>query len=179
MTTFHKILMTVALMLTSLIANEAIVLASTDGESHSEYNFGKQNFKTECSKFELIDAVLNRVPPTSTAVGIANVKIGDDFFEAAASLNLLGEPQPQPDGTANILVQIQFDFGDGEVLLALARGVLSGTDIAGVFNNNAIISFLGGFGSYEKAYGRFDATGIVNFADFIVELQGQGALCNI
>jgi hypothetical protein len=180
MTTFNKIIPIIAFALTIFIATESIASDYGDRHRHSkrEKKIDRANFRVRCSKVQLLDAQLDMVPPIGPATGPANFIIGGEPMLATATVELLGAPQLQPDGTANILVQIQYDFGEGDVLLAFARGVLTETERLGVFENNALISYLGGSGVYEKAYGRFDAGGFLNFADFIVEMSGKGEVCN-
>lgn len=176
MTIFKKIMPIVFFAISFCFATESIAFAGSHGQTVS--NTDKEHFKVWCSKVELLDANLDMTPPVGPASGPANFVIGGEPIVATATVELMGPPQPQPDGSANILVRLQYDFGGGNVLFAFARGVLTETDRLGVFENNALISYIGGTGIYEKAYGRFDATGFLNFADFIVEMAGNGEVCN-
>lgn len=139
----------------------------------------RKRFAVSCQAVELLDARLDMVPPIGPASGPAQFMIGGRFELATATVQLLGPPMLSEDGTAAIMVQIQYDFGGGDVLLAFSNGMLSDSGSRGVFINNAIIGYMGGSGRYEKAYGRFQATGVLNFEDFLVEMQGAGEVCNI
>lgn len=148
-------------------------------ESEHETGLKKDKFKVRCESVNLTAAHLDMIPPIGPASGPASFFVGGEFSPATATVELLGPPMPQPDGTLRILVQLQYDFGGGDVLFAFSRGRLTATDRADVFANQAQINYTGGTGKYEMAYGRFDGVGILNFADFKVDMAGMGEVCNL
>jgi hypothetical protein len=178
MTKLNKIISIFVFALTIIFSTESIAIGLDHTHGKGGNRADRENFKVRCSKVELLDAQLVSEMPMGSAIGPAHFIIGGKPLLATATIDVLGEPQPQPDGTANILVHVKFDFGDGDILLALARGVLIATDNPGLFENNALISYLDGSGMYEKAYGRFDSQGFINFADLTVEMYGEGEVCN-
>ena len=139
----------------------------------------RKRFAVSCQAVKLLDARLNMIPPIGPASGPAHFMIGGRPELATATVQLLGPPMLSEDGSAEIMVQIQYDFGGGDVLLAFSKGILHDSGLRGVFINNAMIGYMGGSGRYEKAYGRFQGAGVLNFEDFLVEMQGKGEVCNI
>lgn len=166
----------------SQIVLGAIVTCSLLSQStFAEKQKGEKDavFETYCKTVKLTDAQLAMIPPIGPASGPAYFIVGGEWSPATATVELLGPPQLQEDSTRQILVKLQYDFGGGDVLFAFARAVLTETDKLGVFQNNALINYIGGTGRYEKAYGRFDGIGTLNFAEFKVQMAGMGEVCNI
>ncbi|MCF6323826.1 MAG: hypothetical protein L3J89_05805 [Gammaproteobacteria bacterium] len=162
-----------------LVITMILISFSSVSVAGNPHHHSSKKFKVKCSKVELLHAALAMIPPIGPASGPAHFIIGGEPMLATATVELIAPPEPQLDGTANILVLLQYDFGGGDILLAFSRGVLTQTDRPGVFDNNAKINYTGGFGRYENAYGRFDGKGTLNFSEFSIHMAGIGEVCNV
>ena len=132
-----------------------------------------------CEDVYLPDAQLTVAPPIGPASGTANFVIGGKPTPAHATVTFLAPPRPAgADGKMTFFARIRYDFGDGNVLFAKVDGMLTPKDRPGVFINDGNITYHGGTGIYRKAFGRFQATGTLSFADLEVMMQGRGLVCN-
>lgn len=131
----------------------------------------------DCERVELLAGDLQIQPPFSPAIGPANFIIDGEPALAEATVTFLGPPAEQDDGTLTFSATIRYDFGQIDVLNAMAHGVLSPTESPGVFRNNARIRYIGGTGIYESAFGQFSTHGVLSFADLTVLMQGKGKIC--
>lgn len=132
-----------------------------------------------CEDVYLPDANLVVAPPIGPATGLANFVIGGKKTPATATVTFFAPPTPMGnEGKMSFFAQIRYDFGHGNVLLAKVDGMLTPKGRPGVFINDGNITYHGGTGIYKKAFGRFQATGTLSFADLNVTMQGRGLVCN-
>jgi len=131
-----------------------------------------------CDDVFLPDAQLTVAPPIGPATGPANFVIGGKPNPATATVTFFAPPRPMADGRLSFFAQIFYDFGGGNVLHAKVDGDLTPMDRPGVFINHGNITYHGGTGIYEKAFGHFQAGGILSFADLHVSMHGTGLVCN-
>jgi len=131
-----------------------------------------------CDDVYLPDAQLNVAPPIGPATGPAHFVIGGKSTPATATVTFLAPPQPMADGRLSFFAHINYDFGAGNVLHAKVDGTLIPENRPGVFLNHGNITYHGGSGIYQKAFGHFQADGILSFADLHVSMHGNGLVCN-
>ena len=132
----------------------------------------------DCVK-DTADAQLSILGPFGPIVGTVNFVIGGVPAVASVTINILAPPTVGEDGTLHSTSSLYYNFGNGNTLTGESKGVLSPTETPGVYQNNQDLSYTGGTGTYQNAYGRFSGHGILSFIDMTGTMSGKGVLCGL
>jgi hypothetical protein len=153
--------------------------SSTRALAENDIHNRSNNF-VQCDIVDLsLGAIINILPPIGPGTGLAKFKIGGQLHPATLIVGTLAPPELQPDGRRTFIATLEYDFGEGNVLYAYSQGQLIETGKLGVFKNTNIINYAGGTGIYKNAFGRFEAIGDQSFPDYLIDMRGQGEVCNV
>ncbi len=122
-------------------------------------------------------AELTILSPVGPIVGTAYFVINGEPSVAGVTVNFLAPPEVKSDGTQRTLAKLAYDFGGGDTITGVAVGIISPTEIAGIFTNAQQVTYIDGSGKYKNVVSRIIAEGQLNFIDNTAIQNGVGDIC--
>jgi hypothetical protein len=119
------------------------------------------------------------IPGTQVASGtvqLETLKSGGNSWSGDVAIILL-EMAPQADGSMQLLVRLEFDFGADGSLSNVAHAILAPSGAPGEYTFFERVMAIGGTGDFAGAYGNGTAVGTASFDTGMAHVDVEGEIC--